>query len=106
MPDDANEKKNMSRHILPTSANLLGLCFILLSFVKISTKGAVETVIDELLGLPIILFLLSSVLSYTSIRSRSLKKAELYEREADIIFLAGLSVLTILSIILIVWGII
>jgi hypothetical protein len=42
-------KKNISRHILPTSSNLLGLCFVILTFIKLS-KIANETIIDESIG--------------------------------------------------------
>jgi hypothetical protein len=100
MPESVNNKKNISRHILPTSANLLGLCFVILSFIKIWTKGGVETIVDELLGGAIILFLISSVLSYASMRSK--RKAEFYEKIADIIFLAGLFFLSTISVIIVV----
>ena len=56
MSESVNEKKNISRHILPTSANLLGLCFVILSFIKLWARGRVETVIDEFLGVAVILF--------------------------------------------------
>lgn len=100
MPESVNNKKNISRHILPTSANLLGLCFVILSFIKIWTKGGVETIVDELLGGAIILFLISSVLSYASMRSK--RKAEFYEKIADIVFLVGLFFLSVISVVLVV----
>lgn len=100
MPESVNNKKNISRHILPTSANLLGLCFVILSFIKIWTKGGVETIVDELLGGAIILFLISSVLSYASMRSK--RKAEFYEKIADIIFLIGLFFLSIISVVIVI----
>jgi len=100
MSENFNEKKNISRHILPTSANLLGLCFVILSFIKISKLG-IETIIDELVGMAIIFFLVSSVLSYISMRSKT--KAEKYEKTADIIFLIGLFFLSLISIILVVF---
>ena len=100
MSENFNEKKNISRHILPTSANLLGLCFVILSFMKISKLG-IETIIDELVGIAIIFFLVSSVLSYISMRSKT--KAEKYEKTADIIFLIGLFFLSLISIIVVVF---
>jgi len=104
MPEVTNEKKNISRHILPTSANLLGLCFVLLSFIKISTHGGVETIVDELVGVAIIFFLFSSIFSYASMRAR--KKAEFYEKIADTIFLAGLVFLSMISITLVIFEVI
>jgi hypothetical protein len=90
--------KNISRHILPISSNLLGLCFVILTFIKLS-KIANETIIDETLGALIILFLISSVLSYISMRTK--RNSELYEKIADFIFLAGLCLLTLVSLVII-----
>jgi hypothetical protein len=47
MSETVNNKKNIARHILPTSANLSGLYFVILSFIKVSKLGN-ETIIDEL----------------------------------------------------------
>jgi hypothetical protein len=99
MSESFNEKKNISRHILPTSANLLGICFVILSFIKFWTRGRVETVIDELLGVAVILFLVSSILSYASMRSKG--KTEYFEKIADIIFLGGLLFLSLISVTLV-----
>lgn len=82
---------NKSPHILNTSANLLGLCFIVLTSIKVS-KMQDSTLIDETTALAIILFMTSSILSFLSMR----KKEELddrLEKLADFIFLSGLVVL-------------
>ena len=50
-----NGRRNMAKHILPTSGNLLGLCFAILSFIKVSGL-ANATVIDEFVVVAIILF--------------------------------------------------
>jgi hypothetical protein len=98
MSETTNEKKNISMHILPTSANLLGLCFVILSFIRLEKLGA-EVIIDELVAIVIVFFLISSVLSYVSMRSK--RKGELYEKAADIIFLIGLFLLTLISIVIV-----
>ena len=85
----------MSKHILPTSGNLLGLCFAILSFIKISGL-ANETIIDEVLVVAIVLFLFAGIVSYASMRS--LQKEEHYERIAEFIFLGGLSLLGICAV--------
>jgi len=89
---ETNNKKNISKHILPTSSNLLGLCFVILSFIKIMKLGN-ETLIDELVAVAIILFFISSFFSYVSMRANS--RVELYEKIADNIFLIGLFLLSI-----------
>jgi hypothetical protein len=91
-------RKDVAKHILPTAANLLGLCFILLSYIKLA-KLAAETIIDESLGLVIVLFLFSSIFSYASMRSH--RRSETYERIADIVFLIGLGFLTLISILVV-----
>ena len=90
--------KDVSKHILPTSATLLGFFFVLLSFIK--TGGmADQTYIDEIAGTGIMFFLASSIFSYTSMRSQ--KNAFRYEKIADIIFLLGLVFLTLITLILV-----
>lgn len=95
MTKDNNNKNNMSNHILPTSSNLLGLCFVILSFIKLS-KIANETIIDEISAVAIFLFFTASLLSYISIRSE--RAREPYEKIAEIIFFGGLLLLAGISI--------
>ena len=84
-PTDKNDK---SPHILSTSANLLGLCFIVLTSLKVLKIGAI-TIIDELTAGAIIMFMTSCVLSFLSMRNSKAPSFR-YERIADIIFLLGL----------------
>jgi hypothetical protein len=95
MSESMNDKKNISRHILPTSSNLLGLCFVILTFIKIMKLGN-ETLIDEIVAIAIVLFFSSSFFSYVSMRSD--KWAQSCERMADVIFLIGLLLLSIGSV--------
>lgn len=82
---------NKSPHILNTSANLLGLCFIVLTSIKVS-KMQDSTLIDETTALAIILFMTSSILSFLSMRKQRDLNDRL-EKLADFIFLSGLVVL-------------
>lgn len=97
MPESTDDRKNVSKHILPTSSNLLGLCFVLINFLKFwEMDKKIDLILDSLVGIAIVLFLFSSILSYLSMRSR--KKAVFYERIADIIFLIGLFFITVISL--------
>jgi hypothetical protein len=98
MTGNGNDKKYISHHILPTAANLLGLCFVILSVIKVMKLGA-ETIIDEMVAVAIIVFLVASVFSYASIRSQT--RADHYEKVADIVFLSGLCLLTITALIVV-----
>lgn len=88
----------LTHHILPTSSNLLGICFFVLSFIKIGSNSK-ATLLDECIILPIILFFTASVLSYTAMRSKNDKPG--LERIADTVFMAGLLSLSIISVVLV-----
>lgn len=93
-----DEKENRSPHILNTSANLLGFCFIVLTSVKIS-KLEESSYIDEGAALAIIIFMSSCILSFLAMRSISLKGKKM-ERIADILFLSGLIVLFVTTMLI------
>ncbi len=79
---------NKAPHILNTSANLLGICFLVLTSLKVFNLSG-TTFIDESTSVATILFMSSSFLSFLSIRSNSDKSIK-YENVADYIFLSGL----------------
>lgn len=82
------DKNDKSPHILTASSNLLGLCFIVLTSLRVLNLDG-KTIIDECTAVALIMFMISSVLSFLSIRSKKIK-SERYEKIADIIFLLGL----------------
>lgn len=84
-------QQNKSSHILNTSANLLGLCFIVLTSIKVS-KMQDSTLIDETTALAIFLFMISCILSFLSIRKKD-GISDRLEKIADFVFLSGLIVL-------------
>jgi hypothetical protein len=97
MTQNPTDGKNVSKHILPTASNLLGLCFILINFMKLwKMNKKVDIIIDRFVGISILLFLVASVFSYMSMRSS--EKAVFYEKIADIVFLVGLFFITIISL--------
>src|SRR5512143_3919647 len=98
MQENGNGRKHISHHILPTAANLLGLCFVILSFIKVMKIGA-ETAIDELVAVAIVIFLVASIFSYASIRSET--HSDRFEKIADIVFIAGLGLLTVTALVVV-----
>jgi hypothetical protein len=97
MPGNKN-RKDIAKHILPTSSNLLALCFILLSFIRLSKRLSnvyEKSIVDGSLAVVITIFLFSSILSYVSMRSD--RRSELFERIADIAFIVGLICLAVIS---------
>ena len=93
MEDDRNRK---SPHILNASSNLLGLCFIVLTSLKLMKLSDV-TLIDEMTTCTTILFMASCILSFMSIRG-SFRKSKLWENIADLLFLGGLGMLFVTTI--------
>ena len=83
----------ISRHILPTASNLLAICFVILSFIKVNKLGD-GTYLDELLSAPILFFYLASICSYMSLRPGHERKMEKW---ADKCFMLGLFVMTLIS---------
>lgn len=85
-----------SPHILNASSNLLGICFIVLTSLKVM-KISYKTIIDEVTIAAIILFMTSCIFSFLSIRGKHSNKERL-ENIADIVFISGLSLLFITTI--------
>ena len=90
-----NHRKEKSPHILNASSNLLGICFIVLTSLKLLDKSE-KTVIDEVTIVAIIFFMASCILSFLSIRG--MKSSERLEQIADIIFLGGLLLLFVTTL--------
>jgi len=86
------EQNAKSSHILNASSNLLGICFIVLTSLKKILNLSEKTVIDEITVVAIILFMISCMLSFLSIRRKN-EKSIRYENIADFFFLGGISLL-------------
>lgn len=99
MDNDAAEsdedKKDVSSHILPTAANLLGICFLVFSLIS-GLKLRDQTFLDEFVALALVAFLLASLASYASLRVKDAHG--FYRKTADIFFLGGLCLLTLVSL--------
>ena len=82
-------KNKTSQHILPTSANLLGFCLIVITSLHIADKTA-NSLIDEFTSIVAILLTFSSVFSFISIRTNDKDKEDKFEQIADYIFFISL----------------
>ena len=90
-----NQQNVKSPHILNASSNLLGICFIVLTSLKLLDKSE-TTIIDEVTIVAIIFFMTSCIFSFLSIRG--MKSSERLEKIADFIFLGGLFLLFVTTI--------
>jgi hypothetical protein len=74
-------------YILNASCNLMGMCFIIITGLKL-TNTASATYADEVSTFAALLFMVSCVMSYLSIRQE--KFADKYENIADGFFMVGM----------------
>lgn len=88
-------RKN-EHHILSASSTLLGLCFVVLTSLRLDDKHK-TSLIDEFTAVAILIFMTSTFLSYLSMRNEKVK-ARRYEKIADRAFLYGLIVLFVTTI--------
>lgn len=100
MPNQTKIVKKHSHHILPTSANLLGFTFIVLTSIK-SLGLSQYGITDEVTGVCVLLFALSSLLSFMSIRGNEKStKTYYFEKLAQAIFFTALLLCLILALLL------
>jgi len=90
------KQEHKSSHILNASSNLLGICFVVLTSLRVLNISQ-KSLIDEFTTGAIILFMASCILSFLSIRG-SIKNESRLENIADIFFLSGISLLFVTTL--------
>ncbi|WP_207536193.1 hypothetical protein [Desertivirga arenae] len=88
-----------SPHILNTSSNLLGFCFLVITSLKIGNRTD-QSVIDEILVIGALIFMSSTIFSFLSIKTKSETKTVFWENLAVYCFLAGLFILLIVILLI------
>lgn len=76
---------------LNASSNLLGLCFVVLSYIKVMNLSD-KTVVDNIIIFAFIAFMGSCILCFLAIRTKS-NRSQLYEDAADYFFFSGLGLI-------------
>jgi hypothetical protein len=89
------DSNDLSHHILPNSATMVGACIMVISIVKSMSPGLENYLIDKALAIDIVM--LSACLSFLSIRTEQYSVR--LEGFAEIIFLIGLGSMTIITVI-------
>ena len=87
-----HDSNNLSHHILPNSATMVGVCIMVISIVKSIVPDLTSYLIDKALAIDSLLFMISALLSFLSIRLKP--STERLERWAEIVFLLGLVSMT------------
>lgn len=86
----------LSTHILPTSATMIGVCMTVLSIGHLGSGSEWHTIIDKLLAVDALVFLSSALLSFISMRASRLGTS--YETRAEVVFIVGLGLLALGSV--------
>src|SRR5216110_240885 len=94
MASDNNGKKleeDICIHIFTVSSAMVGVCLTVIGLIcVVLTFGKADTVYDDFLGMVAFLFLVSCLLSYYALRTRSRRRMRRTERIADAIFIAAM----------------
>lgn len=96
-PDpEQQEEIELAVHIVSLSAALVGVCLTVIGLIQVALHlRAGNTSTDNILAGDAVLFLLSCLLAYASLRSRSKPKRRVLERMADACFLFALFIMTL-----------
>ena len=93
------EQRELSKHILPNSGTMIGVCATLIGLVKLAEAHIGPSRVDEYAALDSLLFLGSAIASYISIRNPDQPRtSERCEAIADQCFLFGLIGLAIITL--------
>lgn len=78
-------------HIFTVSSAMVGVCLTVIGLIRVViTLGRADTLADDLLAGDALLFLISCLLSYWALRSRSLGRMHRLEKIADGIFIVAM----------------
>jgi hypothetical protein len=97
--DKTKTRRELSKHILPSSGTMIGVCATLIGLVKLAEAHIGSSRVDEYAALASLLFLASAIASYISIRHTDKERiSERCEVIADQCFLAGLIGIAIITL--------
>jgi hypothetical protein len=97
--NSARERRALSKHILPSSGTMIGVCATLIGLVKLAEAHIGPSRVDEYAALASLLFLASAIASYISIRHYDRERiSERCETIADQCFLLGLIGLAVITL--------
>jgi len=88
---DTHLEQDISIHIFTVSSAMVGVCLTVIGLVRVViTLGRADTLADDFLAGDAVLFLVSCLLSYWALRSRSVRRMHRLEKIADGIFILAM----------------
>ena len=90
-------EEDISIHIFTVSSAMVGVCLTVIGLIRVViTFGKADTVADDLLAADAFLFLLSCLISYSALRTRSKRRIHRRERIADGIFILAMILMVVI----------
>ena len=84
-------EQDLCIHIFTVSSAMVGVCLTVIGLIRVViTLGNADTLADDFLSADALLFLVSCLLSYWALRSRSLRRMHRLEKIADGIFIVAM----------------
>ena len=84
-------EQDLCIHIFTVSSAMVGVCLTVIGLIRVViTLGNADTLADDFLAADALLFLVSCLLSYWALRSRSLRRMHRLEKIADGIFIIAM----------------
>ncbi len=94
---DNHLEEDISIHIFTVSSAMVGVCLTVIGLIRVViTFGKADTVADDLLAVDAFLFLVSCLISYSALRTRSKRRMHRRERIADGIFILAMILMVII----------
>jgi len=88
---DTHLEQDICIHIFTVSSAMVGVCLTVIGLIRVViTLGRADTLADDPLAGDALLFLLSCLLSYWALRSRSIRRMHRLEKVADGIFIIAM----------------
>lgn len=96
--DKISLEEDISIHIFSASAMMVGVCLTVIGIFQIGTLKKISFISDKLLAVDAVAFLVSCVLSYVALRTRTQKRRHRIEKIADFTFIGGLCLIVIVCL--------
>jgi uncharacterized membrane protein YqjE len=88
---DTKLEQDICIHIFTVSSAMVGVCLTVIGLIRVViTFGRADTLADDFLAGDALLFLISCLLSYWALRSRSVRRMHRLEKIADGIFILAM----------------
>ncbi|MDE2155123.1 MAG: hypothetical protein KGJ97_00460 [Xanthomonadaceae bacterium] len=85
-------------HIFTASAAMVGVCLTVIGIIRlVIVRHKADLFVDDLLATDAVLYLLSCLLAYWALRTRSILRNHRLERIADAIFLLALTLTAVIA---------